>query len=421
MTTSPAGGLSLVLDLALALVSDPAIVTFSEFVTQPNTAASAVLNTPLTAFPTAGDSYVALSTGSTGSIPNPGTFASFNLNGGHVRGNTDFDVTIWRIGLDVPASVNCLGLDFQFLSEEYPDYVGSIFNDAFIGELDNSTWTTSDSKIDAANNFIFDSQGNPITVNSVVGLATANGAGTAFDGGVNKGGATGLLKARTPITPGPHTLYLSIFDQGDHVYDSAVLVDNLSLFTAAGGDCQAGVVDRPKIYLPIVFNHARQAPDLVVNSLDATSNTVSVTIKNIGNAPVVMPFWVDVYLNPNPVPSTVNQHWWELASQGLVWGVTRGIGVNETLTLTHGGPYYSAYHSRFTGSLPPGSSVWAQVDSVNLNSTYGGVLESHELAGGAYNNIFNTVSRSDSASGAAPANVGDAPPPVPSQKLPPRR
>jgi hypothetical protein len=49
------------------------------------------------------------------------------------------------------------------------------------------------------------------------------------------------------------------------------------------------------------------------------------------------------------------------------------------------------------------------------------VLESHELAEGAYNNIFNTVSRSDSALGTEPANVGDGLPPVPSDKLPPRR
>ena len=46
-------------------------------------------------------------------------------------------------------------------------------------------------------------------------------AGTTYDG------ATPALTAATPLTPGMHSLYLSIFDQGDHVYDSAVFVDNL--------------------------------------------------------------------------------------------------------------------------------------------------------------------------------------------------
>ena len=46
-------------------------------------------------------------------------------------------------------------------------------------------------------------------------------AGTTYDG------ATPILSAATPISPGPHKLYLSIFDQGDPVYDSAVMVDNI--------------------------------------------------------------------------------------------------------------------------------------------------------------------------------------------------
>ena len=45
--------------------------------------------------------------------------------------------------------------------------------------------------------------------------------GTTFDG------ATRLLRASTKITPGRHRLYLSIFDQGDRIYDSAVFLDNL--------------------------------------------------------------------------------------------------------------------------------------------------------------------------------------------------
>ena len=52
-------------------------------------------------------------------------------------------------------------------------------------------------------------------------MRRAYAKGTTFDG------ATRLLRASTPITPGSQRLYLSIFDQGDRIYDSAVFLDNL--------------------------------------------------------------------------------------------------------------------------------------------------------------------------------------------------
>lgn len=148
-----------------------------------------------------------------------------------MRGNTDYDVTILRLDLAVPSTANCLSLDFRFLSEEYPEWVGSRFNDAFlaevmVAELDRSTWTTSGSSISAPDNFAFDPEGNPISINAtgVTSMTRDEAAGTTYDG------ATPLLEATTPVTPGQHRLFLSIFDQGDRVLDSAVLLDNLRAF-----------------------------------------------------------------------------------------------------------------------------------------------------------------------------------------------
>ena len=52
------------------------------------------------------------------------------------------DVTIMRIRVHVPQGANCLSFRFKFLSEEFPEFVGSEFNDAFIAEVGHSpTWS----------------------------------------------------------------------------------------------------------------------------------------------------------------------------------------------------------------------------------------------------------------------------------------
>src|SRR5699024_10474407 len=121
----------------------------------------------------------------------------------------------------------------RFMSEEYPNYVGTQFNDAFIAEVDHSTWTTDGSDIIAPDNIAFDADGQVVSINStgIGGMTPEDGAGTAFDGGLDggdaSGAATALLSSSTSVTPGDHTVYFSLFDQGDTILDSAVFLDNL--------------------------------------------------------------------------------------------------------------------------------------------------------------------------------------------------
>jgi len=193
----------------------------------------------LAGFPRSGGSYMILSNGNALFADNGNGSGSLGQNAGGpaIRGNRD--VTIFRMNLRVPKGRNCLSFRFRFLTEEFPEFVGQRFNDGFIAELDQTTWdsrTVGDPTIDAPRNFATDSDGNLITVNGAgaANVTKARAKGTTYDG------ATRILRASTRVTPGGHRLYLSIFDQGDRQYDSAVFVDRLT-FTKKQ-NCQAPVV-----------------------------------------------------------------------------------------------------------------------------------------------------------------------------------
>jgi Bacterial Ig-like domain (group 1) len=214
--------------LAAAMDEPPSNVTGASFDAVPPTGTpNAVIDAPLSFFPTDGQTAALITTGNAQLADDPNSSGSSGANGGggNVRGNTDFDVTVLKVAVNVPQGANCLTFDFAFYSDEFPEFVNTQYNDAFIAELDNSTWTTVGSTISAPNNFAFDPSGDVISINSsgATSMNAANAAGTTYDG------ATPLLSASTQVTPGAHNLYLSIFDQGDHVYDSATLLDSLRI------------------------------------------------------------------------------------------------------------------------------------------------------------------------------------------------
>ena len=236
--------------IATAIVADTSTITGSSFqeiaptgfdLEEPN----AVSDSALGGFATNGGTYGILTTGDATLADDANGSDSDGVglggdNGTTVRGDNDFDVTVLKVDLNVPASVNCMTVDFRFLSEEYPEFVGGNVNDAFVAELDTSDWITDSTSLDATvtapHNFAFDQTGNPITINAA-GAATmtaGDATGTTYDG------ATPLLQASTPMTSGAHSLFLSIFDQGDDIYDSAVFLDNVRFSNRPTGTCVTG-------------------------------------------------------------------------------------------------------------------------------------------------------------------------------------
>ncbi|MCL4296095.1 MAG: choice-of-anchor D domain-containing protein [Anaerolineae bacterium] len=168
------------------------------------------------------------------------------------------------------------------------------------------------------------------------------------------------------------------------------------------------------LYLPLILKSG--LPDLVVKQIIATRNNVQVVIQNQGGAVPVNPaneFWVDLYVNPAPPPSGVNQ---TCTSGGIVcekyavWGVTQTLLPQLTpggvITLTIGDAYQTEGANPI--SLTPGSAIYAQVDSDNALTTYGAIQESSES-----NNISSTLSTAAVNQAVVPSSSGGSAAPSP--------
>jgi hypothetical protein len=184
-------------------------------------------------FPRQGTSFALLSTGlaSDAEAPNDSESTSWILGG--LDNSQGQDMVQLRIVLAPPPGAQCLGFDFAFFSEEFPEFVGSEFNDFFLAELGGSSFQINGTDITAPLNFAIDPTGRLISINSVFGI-TANTQST-YDH------ATTALRAVAALSPSAFPtveLVLTIADMGDSIYDSAVFLDNFSFSTTG---CSAGV------------------------------------------------------------------------------------------------------------------------------------------------------------------------------------
>ena len=140
----------------------------------------------------------------------------------------------------VPTNAQSFDFDFHFFSAEYPEWVGSKYNDTFWVQMKSQKFN---------GNISFDKNGTPIRINNAFfsicdpsaskpqtakmctkPSSVLTGTGYAKDCGYSyeaTGGSTDWLHTTAPVTPGEIiTLTFSIFDKGDHILDSSVLIDN---------------------------------------------------------------------------------------------------------------------------------------------------------------------------------------------------
>lgn len=141
-----------------------------------------------------------------------------------------YDSTGLKMDVRVPTNAKSFSYKFDFFSTEYPEWVCTSFNDGFVALLKTGYMPANP----AANssNISFDSKNNPVSVNiGFFGLTSGPKLnGTAMDGtcwGQICGGGTDWLESTAPVVPGETiTLQFSIWDTGDHLWDSFILIDD---------------------------------------------------------------------------------------------------------------------------------------------------------------------------------------------------
>lgn len=190
-------------------------------------------------FPRKSGTFAILSTGlaSDAASPNNAENTSTFLAG--LKTTQGQDMVQLRLRLRPPAGARCLAFDFAFYSEEFPEWVNSEFNDAFIAEIGGSTFQIVGNEVVAPLNFAIDTAGRVISVNTVFGVTA--GTQTTYDGG------TPLLRAVAALGPNAFPevdVVLSIMDLGDSIYDSAVFLDNFTWLFTANCATGAGLADQ---------------------------------------------------------------------------------------------------------------------------------------------------------------------------------
>lgn len=208
--------------------------------------------------PRMGETFVILSTGHASynptnnqTCPQDGTDFAFKETDPDIlaKDKEANDMVALSLEIAVPTNAQSFEFDFHFFSTEYPEFIKDIFNDTF--------WVQLQSQKLPPGNISFDKNGTPIRINnaffsvcephaSAPNMCTKPASllnGTGYyqgeckketipglpwgDFSVPSGGSTDWLHTVAPVTPGEVIkLSFMVFDKGDGVLDSAVLIDN---------------------------------------------------------------------------------------------------------------------------------------------------------------------------------------------------
>jgi hypothetical protein len=143
------------------------------------------------------------------------------------------DAAALELRIRVPTNAKSFKFNLNFYTYEYPGYVCTMFNDFFVTLMEPKPPNSTDGNIS------FDQDNNAISVNNSM-LQVCNpgshggknftcplGTGLLDGTGFESHAATGWLQTASPVEPGSIvTLRWAIWDSGDEILDSTVLIDN---------------------------------------------------------------------------------------------------------------------------------------------------------------------------------------------------
>ena len=156
-------------------------------------------------------------TGTAGAVPNLGFILAPNrVKMGFVSSgpaNLQVQTTMEQKFTIQPGVTNfVVSFSYNFVTEEWPEFVGTSFNDNMRIMLIKPDGTTTQLAFESVNGSTFFGVG-----------------GIDFPGGDTTVGHTGFkfVNMNIPVTAGPGTYRIVVRDEGDGIYDSNVLIDNI--------------------------------------------------------------------------------------------------------------------------------------------------------------------------------------------------
>jgi hypothetical protein len=156
-----------------------------------------------------------------------------------------------RLVIRVPTNAQSFTFESNFFSYEFPTFICSSYNDAFVVEMKPAPKGAG-----PGGNVAFDAAGNPISVNNALlqvcdaqtaghkmfdcplGSSALAGTGFGMDIASSNHAATGWLRTQVDVEPSLKgkdiTLLFAIWDSGDGVLDSSALIDDFEWSTLPG-------------------------------------------------------------------------------------------------------------------------------------------------------------------------------------------
>lgn len=233
-------------------------------------------------------------------------------------GQTTHDLTSLDFDFTADPGINSLGFEFMFMSEEYPEFVGKVV-DATAIYVDGTNYA-----------YYLGNPKNYLSVNSDSLTATGlffNNATSALP--IEYDGVTRPAGVLAPLNPAltKHHVRIAIADTIDQIYDSAILVADITGSTAMVTTSQAGIVP---LASPRMINYTINAAEttspitIPVRLSEPALVPVTVTYKVVGTAILNVDYRISTTTSTGTLTYAVGEYLKKIIITPLTDGVIDG-------------------------------------------------------------------------------------------------